>query len=146
MSLVDQINIDLKDAMKAQNSELTGILRMLKSAIKNTEISIGHELTDSEAMSVLEKQAKQRRDSMEQFVAGSRQDLADVEAAELLLIEKYLPTKMTSAEVTEIVKATIVELGATSAADMGKVIQSVMTKTAGAADGKTVSTIVRENL
>jgi uncharacterized protein len=146
MSLVDQINIDLKDAMKAQNSELTGILRMLKSAIKNTEISIGHELTDSEAMSVLEKQAKQRRDSIEQFVAGSRQDLADVEAAELLLIEKYLPTKMTSAEVTEIVKATIVELGATSAADMGKVIQSVMTKTAGAADGKTVSTIVRENL
>ena len=146
MDLTNKLNDDLKNAMKAQNAELTAILRLLKSALKNAEIALGHELTDSEVLSVLEKQAKQRRDSIDQYIAGKRQDLADKEAAELALIEKYLPTKLSTEAVEKIVVAAIKDLAATSIADMGKVIQAVMGKTAGAADGKTVSTIVKEKL
>ncbi len=146
MDLVNKLNTDLKDAMKSQNTELTAIIRLLKSAIKNSEIALGHELNEAEAIAVLEKQAKQRRDSIEQYNAGNRPELAAKEAAELALIELYLPAKMSLAELEAIVSDAISELAATSAADMGKVIQAVMGKAAGAADGKTVSTIVREKL
>lgn len=146
MDLKAKLDRDLMVAMKAKNAKQMAILRMLKSAIKNSEISLGHELTDKEVILVFEKQAKQRRDSIEQFKAGSRSDLAEKEADELILIEKYLPDKMSESDVENLIMEAISDLGATGIADMGKVIKLVMDKASGAADGKTVSMIVRKKL
>lgn len=146
MNLIAKLDEDLKNAMKAQNSELTTTLRLLKNAIKNAEIASANELSEAETMAVLEKQAKQRRDSIEQYTSGNRKDLADKEAAELGLIEQYLPKKLSIEQVESMVTEAITELAATSAADMGKVIQAVMGKANGCADGKMVSTCVREKL
>lgn len=146
MDLNERITLDMKNAMKEQNVSLLATLRMLKSAIQNQKIALGHELNDAETLSILEKQAKQRRDSIEQYKAGGREDLAAIEAAELALIEAYLPKKMDTAALTVLVDAAIAETGATAMSDMGNVIKSVMTAAAGAADGKQVSEIVKSKL
>jgi len=146
MTLNEQIAEDMKKAMKAQDVQLLATLRMLRSSIQNQEIALGHELSDVETASTLEKQAKQRRDSIEQYKAGNRQDLADREAAELAVIEAYLPQKLDADSLAHLVEDAIAETGATSISDMGKVIKSVMEKAAGTADGKQVSDIVKEKL
>jgi uncharacterized protein YqeY len=146
MSLISQIDNDMKEAMKAQDAGRLSTVRMLKSALKNTEISLGHELNDAEALSVLEKQAKQRRDSIDQYKAGGRTDLADIEASELTIIETYLPEKLDEKVLREFVDEAISEAGATNISDMGKVIKLVMERAAGAADGKLVSEEVRKRL
>ncbi len=146
MTTKERLDTDLKQAMLSRNEKQTGLLRMLKSALSYATISLGHELTETEVVGILEKQAKQRRDSIEQFIAGNRQDLADKEAGELLLLENYLPAKLNLAELEKLVVESISEVTAKSAADMGKVIQAVMKKAAGAADGKTVSSMVRDKL
>lgn len=146
MTLVSRIDEDMKNAMRAQNVEVLGTIRMLKSAFKNTEIALGHELSDAEAMQALEKQAKQRRDSIDQYKAGNREDLANKEAAELVIIEKYLPEKLDATALDRLVDQAIAETGATEISDMGKVMKLVMDKAAGAADGKSVSQAVRKRL
>lgn len=146
MTLTEQIDIDLKEAMKAQKPDLLSLLRMLKAAIKNSEIALGHPATEQEVLAVLEKQAKQRRDSIAQYKDGGRADLAEKEASELAIIEKYLPDKMPIEELELLVAEAIADLAATSLADTGKVIQAVMGRANGAADGKTVSEIVRKKL
>jgi len=146
MTLVSRIDDDMKTAMKAQDAEVLATVRMLKSALKNSEISLGHELSDAEATSVLEKQAKQRRDSIDQYKAGNREDLAIKEAAELAIIEKYLPEKLEATALDGLVDQAIAETGATEMSDMGKVMKLVMDKAAGAADGKSVSEAVRKRL
>lgn len=146
MNLYDRITEDMKAAMKAQNVELLATLRMLKSALQNQEIALGHGLTDVETMAILEKQAKQRRDSIEQYHAGNREDLADIEATELKIIEGYLPQKLGTEELTKLVDAAIATTGATTISDMGKVIKMVMEKAAGAADAKTISDIIKSKL
>ena len=146
MSLVSQIDNDLKEAMKAKDTSKLSTVRMLKSALKNTEISLGHELSDNEALSVLEKQAKQRRDSIDQYKVGGRADLAQTEADELTIIETYLPAKLDEKALVELVSGAITEANATSVSDMGKVIKIVMERAAGAADGKQVSEEVRKRL
>jgi uncharacterized protein len=146
MTLVSRINEDMKQAMKAQDAERLSTVRMLKSALKNAEISVGHDLTDAEAMSVLEKQAKQRRDSIDQYKAGGREDLAQIEALELATIETYLPEKLDASALSDLVDKAIAEVGATNISDMGKVIKLVMERSAGAADGKQTSDEVRRKL
>jgi len=146
LNIRELIDEDSKDALRAHEAERLSTLRMLKSALMNAEIAAGHDLTDTETLQVLEKQAKQRRDSVEQFTAGGRQDLATKESAELGVIEKYLPAKMSREEIELLVQQAIAELGANSAADMGKVIQAVMGKAAGSANGKEVSEIVKSKL
>ena len=146
MTLNEQIMSDMKAAMKSQDVQLLSTIRMLRSAIQNQEIAQGHELSDAEVLATLEKQGKQRRDSIEQYRAGGREDLATKEAEELTIIESYLPKKMDSAALEQIVDAAIAETGATTMSDMGKVIKVVMEKAAGAADGKTVSEMVRGKL
>lgn len=146
MTLNERISEDMKGAMKTQNVSLLSTLRMLRSAIQNGQIALGHELSDTEVMTILEKQAKQRRDSIEQYKAGNREDLANIESAELSVIETYLPQKLDHDALSKLVDAAIQETGATTLADMGKVIKIVMEKAAGAADGKQVSDIVREML
>lgn len=146
MNLNERIAVEMKEAMKAQNVDLLATLRMLKSAILNQQIALGHELSDTEIIATLEKQAKQRRDSIEQYKAGKREDLAAKEAAELSIIETYLPQKLETAALTALIDEVIAETGAATLADMGKVIKAVMGKAAGAADGKEVSLLVKEKL
>lgn len=146
MTLNEQITEDMKSAMKSQDVQLLATLRMLRSAIQNQQIALGHDLSDAEVIVTLEKQAKQRRDSIEQYTAGSRQDLADKESAELMVIEAYLPTKMDSEALGKLVDDAITETGAASISDMGKVIKLVMEKAAGSADGKAVSELVKGKL
>lgn len=122
------------------------VLRMLKSALKNTEIAVGHELEDLEVLAVLEKQAKQRRDSADQYKNGGREELAEKELNELKIIEQYLPKKMSKEDLEKVVCEVIGEFGTCTASDMGKVIKLVMGKAQGTADGRMVSEVVKEKL
>jgi uncharacterized protein YqeY len=146
MSLGYKISEDLKRAMREQDIFLLGTLRMLKSALQNQTIALGHELNDVEVLNIFEKQAKQRRDSIEQYKVGKREDLALVETKELAIIESYLPKKMDDKAIERLVIQTIEEVGANSIVDMGKIMKLVLDKAAGTADGKKVSDIVKEKL
>ncbi|MEI7690760.1 MAG: GatB/YqeY domain-containing protein [bacterium] len=146
MELIEKIESDYKNALKSRNDFKVSVLRMLKSALKNLEIEKGDSINDQEATTILEKQAKQRRDSIDQYQAGGRNDLAETEKNELMVIEQYLPEKMTKGEIEEKVEGAIKKLGATSMQEMGQVIKEVMSTTANQADGKTVSEIVRSKL
>ncbi len=147
MSLKEQIESDTKEAMKARDSLKVSALRMVSSAIKNKMIEVRpNDLTDDDVVGVLKKLSKQRKDSIEQFQKAGRDDLAEQEQKELVVLEKYLPEQMSEAQITEIVENTMAEMGATSIKDMGKVMGAVTKKTQGAADNKLVSQIVKSKL
>lgn len=144
-----QLKDELKEAMLARNEVKTSTLRMIISALGYYEIEkggAGYEATEEDIQTVLQKQAKQRRDSIEQFKAGGRDELAEKETKELELIESYLPQPMDEEEIKKLVDEAITITGATSAADMGKVMGALMPKVKGKADGGLVSKIVREKL
>jgi uncharacterized protein len=142
-TLKEQIDEKMKQAMRDKSETELSLFRMLKSSIKNVEIAKGHELEDTEVMAVLEKEAKQRRDSIEQFEAGGRADLAETEKKELAIIEAYLPEKMGEEEVRKAVSEVI---AANPEADFGKVMGMAMGKLKGQADGAMVQKIVREEM
>jgi len=147
MSLKEQIETDTKTAMKARDKDTVSALRMVTSAVKNKMIEVRpNELTDDDVIGVLKKLSKQRKDSIEQFQKAGRDDLVEQEQKELSVLEKYLPEQMGEDQITEIVSATIAELGASSMKDMGKVMGAVTGKTQGAADNKLVSQIVKAQL
>ena len=147
MSLKDQIDSDIKTAMKARDTLAVSALRMVTSAIKNKMIEVRpNELTDDDVIGVLKKSSKQRKDSIEQFQKAGRDDLVEQEQKELAVLEKYLPEQMSEAQITEIVTAVIAETGASSMKDMGKVMGAVTGKTQGSADNKLVSQIVKAQL
>lgn len=147
MSLKQQILDDTKTAMKAKDMDRVNTLRFLTSAIKNKEIEIRpNELTDEDVLSVLRKSVKQRQDSIEQYKAAQRADLADKEQAELQIIESYLPQQLSAEVIEKFVKEAIAEVGASSMKDMGGVMKVVMAKTQGAADNKIVSELVKKSL
>ncbi len=140
---------DLKAAMKAKDSVALTVLRALKSAMKNAAIEKGgadYELSESESLAVIRKQIKQRQDSAEQFGKAGRAELAENEQKEIAVLEGYLPAAMSEAEVEKLVEDTIAELGATSKADMGKVMKALQEKAAGRADGKVLSQAVAKRL
>jgi len=140
---------DIKTAMKAKDSVSLTVLRALKSAIKNAAIEKGGadaELDETESLSVIRKQIKQRQDSITQFEEAGRAELAENEKAEIVILEKYLPTPLTEDEVSAIVADSISETGASSKADMGKVMKAVQEKAAGRADGKLLSQLVMKAL
>lgn len=140
---------ELKQAMLARDAEKTSVLRMIISAIGYYEINkggAGYTATEEDVMNVLQSQAKQRRDSIEQFKAGNRPELAEKEQKELDLIQSYLPAQMGEDEIRNLVKEAIAQTGASSPQDMGKVMGALMPKTKGKADGSLVSRIVREEL
>lgn len=143
MSIKEDIEEQLKQAMIAKDELTLSVLRMVKSAVKNMEIEKGHELDDAEMIAVLEKQAKQRKDSIEQYDAGNRADLSEREKSELTLIEKFLPEKMGEDEVREIVKKKVTEL---AGQDFGRVMGAVMGELKGKADGGLVQKIVKEEM
>src|SRR5438105_3916238 len=144
MSLNEQITSDLTDSMKAKDAARTSTLRMVKAAMKNREIEKGGELSDDEMTKLLQSLLKQRRDSIEQYEKGNRQDLADKERAEIAVIESYLPKAASREEIQEAIIAAIGETGATSMKDMGKVMKAAQARLADKnADGRAVSEIVK---
>ena len=149
MGLNDQIQKDMVEAMRSRDELRLSTLRMVKSAIKNKEIDKRAPLDDKEAQQVLSTLIKQRRDSIEQFQKGGRQELADKEAAEIKLIEAYLPKAMGEEEIAAVVKTTIAEMGSPTVKDMGAVMKNAMAKlqaTGARVEGKTVSEIVKKQL
>ncbi len=147
--LKQKIQDELKQAMLSRNELKTSVLRMLKSAITYYEIQkggAGYEATDEDVLSVIQKEGKQRRDSIEEFKKANRQELVDKETEELEILQTYLPAQMSEDEVKRIIKQVIEQTGAKSIADMGKVMGTLMPKVKGKADGNLVSKIVRESL
>ena len=137
----------MADAMRKQARERLSALRMLKAALVNREIEKGRALDDTESRQVVTALVKQRRDSIEQFTRGGRQDLADKEAAEIAVLESYLPAAADPAAVERAVIETIAETGAASPKDIGRVMKGVMAKLSGQnVDGKTVNELVRKKL
>ena len=147
MSLKQRLLADLTASMKAQDALRTSTLRMAKAALQNKEIEKGGELDEEEMAKLLRSLVKQRRDSVEQYEKGGRQELADKEKAEIEIIEAYLPQAATRAEIEAAVAAAITETGAASIKDMGKVMKAAQSALAGKnADGRTISEIVKQKL
>ena len=147
MAFIDKIGADLITAMRSKDQVRLGTLRMAKAALMNREVERGRALDDAESLQVMASLIKQRRDSIEQFTAGGREDLASKERAEIAILETYLPPALDAAQIDAIVGDVIRETGATSPKDMGRVMKAVMAKLAGTApDGKAVSEIVRNRL
>ena len=149
MSLIEQIQQDITTAMKAREEQRLSALRMVKTALKNREIEKMAPLDDKESQAVLTTLIKQRKESVEQFTKGGRQEMADKEAAEIVLIESYLPKAAGESEVVAGVKAVIAEMGSPTMKDMGTVMKNAMARFSGAGmrvDGKMVSEIVKREL
>jgi uncharacterized protein YqeY len=149
MSLLQRVDSDLKEAMRARDTMKLGVLRMLKSALKYAAIAKSGteaELSDAEAVQVIRKQVKQRQDSIESFEKGGRAELVSKEKEELSILNAYLPQAMSSDEVAKVVRETITEVGATSKAQMGAVMKALQAKVAGRADGKMLSVEVQKQL
>jgi uncharacterized protein len=149
MPLIDQIQKDITDAMRARDEQRLSCLRMVKTALKNREIEKMSPLDDKESQQVLSTLIKQRKDSVEQFTKGGRQEMADKEAAEIKLIEAYLPQAAGEEQIVAGVRAVIAEMGAPTMKDMGNVMKQVMARFQGAGirvDGKVVSEAVKREL
>jgi uncharacterized protein YqeY len=147
MDLRTQLTEDMKTAMKSKDTVALGSIRMVISAIKYREVELRPNLiTDDDVLGVLKKLIKQRKESIEQFQAGGRQDLVASETAELKVLEKYLPAQMTPEQIQALVTEVIASLNATSIKDMGPVMKEVTARAGGAADNKLVSTIIKEKL
>ena len=147
MTFADDVNRALTGAMKSKDQPRLSTLRMLKAALMNREIERGRALDDNESLQVVSALVKQRRDSIDQFLKGGRQDLADKETAEIGILESYLPPAVDAGDLERTIDAVIASTGATSAKDMGKVMKAVMAELAGkTVDGKAVNEIVRRKL
>jgi len=146
MGLREQIDGDIKDAMKAGAKDKVSALRMLSAALKNRQIEKRAPLTDGEVQDTVRSLIKQRKDSIEQFTKGGRQDLVDKETAEVAFLEVYLPQQLAKDEVEKIVREIIAQTGAQGAKDMGKVMKALVPVLAGRADNKLVSELVKHAL
>jgi uncharacterized protein YqeY len=146
MSLKEQINNDLKEAMRSRDQARLDTLRMLKSAIKYAEIDAGQELDDPALLGVIGKEAKQRRDAMAEFEKAGRTDLVQKESTELAILEQYLPRQLSEEEIKNRARAVIAELGVTDARGIGPVMKRLTTELKGQADGKLINQVVRDLL
>ncbi len=146
MSLKDKLTQDMKEAMKAKQTDRLGTIRQLRGAIKNKEIELQQDLDDDAIISVISTLVKQRREAAQMYTDNDRPELAAKEEAEMAVLQEYLPAQLGEEEVKAIVSAVIAETGASSMKDMGKVMPLVMARTKGAADGKFVNQLVRELL
>ena len=146
MTLKQQITEDMKTAMRGGDKPRLGVIRLMLAAIKQREVDERIELDDSQVLAVLEKMMKQRKDSVSQYAAAGREDLAEVERAEMTVIEGYLPAKLGEAEIDALIATAIQETGASSPRDMGKVVAAVKDKAAGRADMGVVSARIKARL
>ncbi|SDY11478.1 GatB/YqeY domain-containing protein [Lysobacter enzymogenes] len=146
MSLKQRLTEDMKAAMKSGDKHSLGVIRLINAAIKQKEVDERIELDDTAVIAVLDKMVKQRRDSVTQFEAAQRDDLAQIEREEVVVIERYLPAKMGEAEILEVLEATIAEVGATGPADLGKLMGPLKAKLGGKADMGQVSALAKKRL
>ncbi len=146
MTLQDRIETAMRDSMRARDERRTQTLRMAMSAAHNREIELGRSLADDDYLEILGKQVKQRRESIEAFRAGGREAMADNEEAEAAILAEFLPDALSAEELETLVRAAISETGASSPADLGRVMGKVVPQTRGRADGKVVSDLVRHLL
>ena len=146
MALKDQLMADMKEAMKAHDKDRLAVIRMVRGAVRQQEIDGKKELEDSDVIAVISKEVKMRRDSIEEFNKGRRQDLVEKTQAEIDILMPYLPAQLSEDEVRELVKAAVEATGAKTQKDMGKVMGKLMPKVKGCADGKMVNNIVRSML
>ncbi len=146
MSLKEKISEDMKAAMRAKDAERLGTIRLLQAAMKQKEVDERIELDDTGVVAIVDKLIKQRKDSIEAFQKAARQDLADKEAAEMAVLQAYLPARLSAEEVTAEVKAIVAELGASGPGDMGKVMGAVKAKLAGKAEMGLISAAVKAAL
>jgi hypothetical protein len=145
-SIKDQLLQDLQQAMRAKEPDRKAALRMARAAIQNAEIKEQRELEDKEVEALLAKEVKKRREAVEMFAKGGRQDLVDQEEKQIAILEAYLPEQLSAAEIEAIAQEVIDEIGAESMAQMGPVMRNTMERVQGRADGKEVSEIVRRLL
>jgi uncharacterized protein len=147
MTFIDRISQDIANAMRAKETVRLGALRMAKAALMNQEVQKGRPLDEVESQQVMTSLIKQRRDSIEQFRKGGRDDLADKEAAEITTLESYLPPPIDAASLARLVDEVAGELGASGPKDLGRVMKALMPRLAGqAVDGKTVTELVKQRL
>jgi uncharacterized protein len=146
MSLSDRLNEDMKQAMKSQDKFKLSVIRMVRSTIKNSEIDLKRALDDNEVLDVLTREIKQRKDSLQEFAKAGREDLAENLRAELVILAEYMPQQLSEEEVKAIVQQTIQQIGASSKADMGKVMTALMPQVKGRADGKLINQLVQQLL
>ena len=146
MTLKTRLTDDMKAAMKGGDKATLGVVRLVLAAIKQREVDERVELDDAQVLAVLEKMVKQRKDSVQQYAAAGREDLADIERAEIVVIERYLPEKMDEAGIRAAVDAAIAETGASGPSDMGKLMGVLKPRLAGRADMGEVSKLVKQRL
>ena len=146
MTLKQRLTDDMKAAMKGGDKASLGVIRLINAAIKQKEVDERIELDDAAVVAVLDRMVKQRRDSVTQYAAAAREDLAQAERDEIVVIERYLPQKMGEAEIAAAIEAAVAETGAASAADMGKLMGVLKPRLAGQADMGLVSKLVKQRL
>ena len=147
MSLLDRLNDDMKQAMKNKEKEKLSVLRMLKAALQNEAIKLGKSpLSEDEELAVLSRELKQRKDSLREFENAGRSDLVEKVKTEIDIVQSYMPKPLTEDELRELIEQTIKEVGASSKADMGKVMSAIMPKVKGKADGSLVNKLVQQQL
>jgi len=146
MSLLERLNNDMKQAMKNKEKEKLSVIRMIKASLQNEGIKFGRELSVDEELTVLSREVKQRKDSLQEFEKAGRTDLADKVKEELIYVEEYLPKQLTEEELRQLIQQTIDEIGAQSKADMGRVMSAIMPKVKGKADGSLVNKLVQQLL
>lgn len=147
MSLLDRLNDDMKQAMKNKEKEKLSVLRMLKAALQNEAIKLGkNPLSEDEELTVLSRELKQRKDSLQEFENAGRSDLVEKTKTEIEIVQLYMPQPLTEDELRELIQQTIKEVGASTKADMGKVMGAIMPKVKGKADGSLVNQLVQQQL
>lgn len=146
MSLLKQLTSDMVTAMKERDKDTLKVVRMLKAAVQNEQIEVGHDLNETEEVAVMSREYKQRKESLAEFEKADRQDLVEQTKKELAVVEKYLPQQLSADDVKKVVNDTINELGADSMKNFGQVMGAVMPKLKGKADGKLINQTVKEAL
>jgi uncharacterized protein len=147
MSLLERLNNDMKQAMKNKEKEKLSVIRMVKAALQNEAIKLGKsQLSEDEELTVLSRELKQRKDSLQEFENAGRSDLVEKVKTEIQILELYMPKQLTEEELVQLIKETIAEVGASSKADMGKVMGAIMPKVKGKADGSLVNKLVLQHL
>ncbi|WP_078597225.1 GatB/YqeY domain-containing protein [Evansella clarkii] len=146
MKLLDTLNQDMKEAMRNKEKQRLSVIRSVKASLQNESIKLGKEITDEEALSVLSREMKQRKESLHEFEQANRSDLVEKTKLEIELLEEYMPAQLSDEELQQIVDETIQETGAGSKAQMGKVMGAIMPKVKGRADGTRVKQMVEQNL
>ncbi|WP_047986328.1 GatB/YqeY domain-containing protein [Ornithinibacillus californiensis] len=147
MSLLSQLNDDMKQAMKNKDKERLSVIRMVKASLQNESIKLGkNELSEDEDITILSRELKQRKDSLQEFKSAGRDDLVEKLETEIKIIQAYMPEQLSDEELSAIVQETIQETGASSKKDMGKVMSAIMPKVKGKADGSKINKLVQEHL